>query len=61
LADAQHGADDGVFQANWVGDKRPHVGMRLQDQWYALDSRGVGAFAALNETLLEQLLVIGEQ
>src|SRR6266446_2073228 len=34
--------------------------MRLQDQRHALDGRSVGALAALDESLLEQSLGIGE-
>ncbi len=61
LADAQHGAGDGSFEAHGIGNERPDVGMRLQDQWSALDGGGVGAFAALGDALLDELLRIGEE
>ena len=53
LADAQHGTRDGALQADGIGHKRPNVGMRLQDQRYALDRRGVRAFAAFHQALLD--------
>ena len=47
LPDAKHGTGHGIFQAHRIGHQRPDVGMRLQNQRYALDRRGVRALPAL--------------
>src|SRR4029077_10694914 len=44
-----------------IRNERPNIGVRLQNQRYALDGSGVSAFAALCETLLDQLLRLGQQ
>lgn len=51
LADAEHGTGDGILQANGVGNECPDIGMRLENERDALDSGGIGALAALRETL----------
>ena len=61
LADAKHRARDGSLEADGIGNESPDVGMRLENQRNALDSGRVGAFAALDKTLLEESLRIGKQ
>jgi hypothetical protein len=61
LADTKHRAHDGSLEANGIGDKSPNVGVRLQDQWGALNGGGIGALATLSETLLDQLLRLSEK
>jgi hypothetical protein len=61
LADTKHGPSDWSFQADGIGNQRPHVGMRLQDERDAFDGGGVSTFAAFRETLLDEALWFGEE
>ena len=61
LADAQHGSRYGTFQADRIGNQRPDVRMRLEDQGDAFDGGGVGAFTAFGEALLDDGFGVGEQ
>src|SRR6267154_2519546 len=60
LADTQHGARHRALQADRIRDEGPDVRVRLQNQRYALDGGGIGAFAAFDETLFEKRLRVGE-
>ena len=61
LADAQHRTSHRRLESHWIGHQHPHIWMRLQNQWSSLDHRGVGAFAALGQALLDQALRLSEQ
>src|SRR4029077_14173015 len=61
LADAEHWAGYRSLQTHGIGDQSPDVGMRLQDQWSALDGGGVGAFAAFGDTLLDEFFGVGKE
>src|SRR5262249_38278426 len=52
---------DGCFEANRIGNERPDVGMRLQDERNAFDRGSVSAFAALGEALLDEGLRVIQQ
>ena len=61
LADAEHRAGYGRFQAYRIRDERPDVGVRLQDERHTFDCGGVCAFAALGQALLDKFLWFGQQ
>jgi hypothetical protein len=61
LADAQDWTRYRGLEAHWIGDQRPDVRMRLQNQGSAFDHGRIGAFAAFGEALLDQALPFGEQ
>ena len=61
LADAQHGARDGSFAGARDRERAPRRRDAIAGSVDALDGGGVGAFAALGDALLDELLRIGEE
>jgi len=55
------GRATGVLRTNWIGNDRPNIRMRLQDQRDSFHGGRVRALAALSQTLFNQCFRIGQQ